>query len=147
MDPNILSLKLLQQLLDDLLIYEYKIVSSRTAAIVAMVDPDERFSHIEQLQDGTHQLWHKHLYNLSEEKRQKIRAAMREIGNLADKRDEIRKQVEKGIDTIVPCDKKFKKLRDAMVNKIMSGKACELAKMLGIDQSEIPQIDFWRINT
>jgi len=133
--------QLLRHLIEELLIHEYRQVS---AALVQIADPKERFTFVEEI-NGSYFLWHKHLYVQSSEKREKDRAYMQKQKVLSDRRDDIRDGVRTALDAVIPDDKKFKKLRDAMVNKLMAGKADKLAEALELDLSDIPQLNYWKL--
>ena len=137
--------RFLELMLNEFLVYECKVISEELAAYIDLIDSKHTYTHIEKTGTGEHVLWHKHLYLRSEEKRQKSRQLIQEAKKLADKRDEIRSTVVSAVNEMFPDDKQFKKIREAMVNKLMANKADELAKALGLDLSDIPEVNFWKL--
>lgn len=137
-----LPLALLKKLLDELLHYEYRELSDTTLVpLIKLIDPDERFTHIEKTDDGKYHLWHKHLYLHSQERRSKVRAEMEKDRNLLQAREEFRSGVLIALSReFLPSDKRTAEFASLIVEKIMTGQSDLLAKALGIDVTQIPPL-------
>ena len=137
-----LPLTVFHLLMDELLHHEYRELDNKgIAALAKLVDPTERYVHIEETSDGRVFLWHSNHYRTSSERQARAREESKRTMAQIEARENFKSNIVSALHTkFVPDDKRCTEFVMMIAEKIMSGDNKQLAEALGIDVSAIPPL-------
>lgn len=143
MDPNKVDLPLtiLHLLMDELLHHECRELDNKSIGpLVKLIDPTERFTHIEE-HDGKLFLWHVNHYRTSSDRQARAREESKRDMALIEAHDNFRSNVVSAITgKYLPDDKRCTEFIARIVDTVMSGDNPALAAALGIKPEDIPPL-------